>query len=371
MVYKAVKLVGGVESIIEPGDRVLVKPNLVTSVPEEITDPRVIKAVILLVEKANPGEVILGEGSLAGVDTEDVFSETGVRRIAEEMGVKLVDLKKAELVEVDVPGGEIFKKIRVPRIVIECDVAVNVPVLKTHVHTLLTLGLKNMKGVFPERERRIMHFTDINKGIADYVTVVKPDLTIVDAIVGLEGLGPHSDTGRPREIDMIVAGKDVVAVDAVCAKIVGVDPEEVLHIKYAARRGLGEIDLGRMEIRGERIEDVAIKDFEIPPPSLGALSPLPNVKIVDGSPCSACVWILPKVFKLLESDLKKIEKLTILVGPKARPPAEGEEGLIFVGNCLKGFGKEEGYVRGCPPFTGDVVERVRRLLVSHDESATR
>ncbi|MFB0544422.1 MAG: DUF362 domain-containing protein, partial [Asgard group archaeon] len=149
--------------------------------------------------------------------------------------------------------GYFFEKISLPRVVLESDVVVCVPVMKTHVSTEVTLGMKCMFGILPEQNKAQYHPT-LEEVIVDLVSVVPPTLTLVDGITGLEGKGPFH--GDPVDLNLIIAGDNVVSVDAVTSIVMGFDPVEIHHLKLAEEKGLGEIKPEKITLIGKNIEEV-------------------------------------------------------------------------------------------------------------------
>jgi uncharacterized protein (DUF362 family) len=139
----------------------------------------------------------------------------------------------------------------VPRIVTESAI-ISAAKLKTHMSTKVTLGMKNMFGLLPDKFKGKYHAKGISKVVVDINTVLKPALTVIDGFVGMEGKGPTD--GTPVKMDLIIAGKDVVATDATAARVMGFEPMEISHIRTAARKGLGNID--NIEIVGSKLDDV-------------------------------------------------------------------------------------------------------------------
>jgi uncharacterized protein (DUF362 family) len=139
----------------------------------------------------------------------------------------------------------------VPRIVTESAI-ISAAKLKTHASTKVTLGMKNMFGLLPDKFKGKYHARGISKVVVDINTVLKPALTLIDGFVGMEGKGPTD--GTPIKMDLIIAGKDVVATDATAARVMGFDPMEISHIRRAYEKGLGNIE--NIEIVGSKLEDV-------------------------------------------------------------------------------------------------------------------
>jgi len=260
-VKEAVNNVGGMRSVVHNGDLVLIKPNLVAprlSSTGTTTDLAITREVINEVKDAG-GNPIIGESpARREFDPETVFRVIGIREFAKKAGVKFIDLEKEERVATKVPGGVIFKEIKLPRVVVESDVLVAIPKMKMHCWTTVTLAMKNLWGLIPMVERTRGHFFGLDQGIVDVNKVVKQDLIVVDGIVGMDGDQAPS-RGRPVELGALVAGKDAVAVDLTCCNMMGVDPDNVKHLKIAIQQ------IGRPEaiqIIGE-IDDLK-RPFDIP-----------------------------------------------------------------------------------------------------------
>jgi uncharacterized protein (DUF362 family) len=197
-------------------------------------------------------------------DTLAAFQTMGITDIAKRWDVELVDLNSHDSLDLDVPDGLILDWVRVGRSVIEADVIINVPVLKTHRGTLLSACVKNMGvGCATREEKKRLHRLGINEALVDVYSLVRPSFNVVDAIVALEGDGPNLPPGKAKPLGLIIAGRDGVAVDAVCSAIIGLNPKKVEHLKLAHEQGLGNCDLNNIEIKGESLEKV-VTEFEIP-----------------------------------------------------------------------------------------------------------
>lgn len=268
-VRKAISLLGGLEGIIGRGDRVLVKPNMLSARrPEEGVDthPAVVRGVVELVQETG-AEVSIGD-SPGGTnrDLNHFWEICGYKEVSEATGAPLVSLER-ELQEVKVPGGVIHKTLHLPRIVLEVDALITVPKLKTHNLTLLTGAVKNLLGLIPGLgkvgfHKRCPRPDDLGEAIVDIFSLVKPRLAIMDAVVGMEGNGPVSD--KLRNVGVILAGPDSVALDTVAQAMIGLKPFDVPTTRAAAMRGLGTAGLREIELRGESLEEVAVEDFVLP-----------------------------------------------------------------------------------------------------------
>ena len=254
-VSNAVDLIGGLSSMVSEGDTVLIKPNFIREEPSftgTTTNIEVVRAVVKLVKEAKAFPVV-GEASGNQYDTEAIYENIGLR---ERLGdVKILDLDRDEIVNVKIEGAKALKEVGIAKTALEADFIISVPLLKTHMTTNTTIGMKNMMGTLPQREKWKMHMSGLHQALVDLNRIVKPDLVVVDGNVGMEGLGPT--IGRPVKMDLILAGRDVVAVDTVGSAVMGFKLEEVQHLVLAGKDGLGVNDLDKIEIRGEKIKDVA------------------------------------------------------------------------------------------------------------------
>ena len=271
-VGEAVSLIGGIDNIVKLGDKVLVKPNFTTAANPQtglVTDARVLEALINLAMDAGASEVTVGEGSAAN----DLSEINGLPEVLRRTGAKAVDINRisdSELVAVKIPNPLVLKEIHIPRIALESDVIINVPKLKV-AGFVTSLGIKNILGVLkgkgswsnpqtlsppfkPAGDKKVLHSygrstaEGFRKAVVDLNSVITSHLTVVDGIYGFEGGGEHG--GRPVRMNLIIAGKNVVAVDAVASAVMGFDPARIQYIRYAEEKRLGTGRLDRIEIRG-------------------------------------------------------------------------------------------------------------------------
>jgi uncharacterized protein (DUF362 family) len=170
---------------------------------------------------------------------------------------KFINLRKEkERVDLEMPNPEVLRRIRVPKIVADSAI-INSAKLKTHRQTGVTLGMKNMFGLLPDKFKAKYHAFNISKVVVDINSVLKPSLTVVDGFYGLEGPCPVS--GYPVKMNLITAGREVVAVDATACRVMGIDPFEIYHIRQAYEKEFGEMTQDRIQLVGNSIEEVARK----------------------------------------------------------------------------------------------------------------
>ena len=256
-VFKALDLID-YETAVAGWDRVLIKVNFITVKTWETgatTDPIVVEAIIKKLKNLRV-EVYVVESDATMTSADKAFKVTGMRDMCERNGVECLNLRyEKERVEIPVPDGETLKKITVPRIVTESAI-INAAKLKTHTSTGVSLGMKNMFGLLPDKFKSKYHFRGIGNVIVDINTILKPVVTVIDGFVAMEGRGPIG--GEPVQMGLVIAGKDPVATDSTACRVMGIDPHQIHHIRRAYEKGLGNID--DIEVVGERLENVT-RDF--------------------------------------------------------------------------------------------------------------
>jgi uncharacterized protein (DUF362 family) len=232
---------------------VLIKVNFIVEKTWDTgatTDPLVVEAIILKLKEL-PVRIVVVESDASITNADKAFEATGMKEMCIRNGVEWLNLRHVEdIVKLLIPNGETLKDITVPRLVTEAAV-ISAAKLKTHTATTVTLGMKNMFGLLPDKFKAKYHAKGISNVILDINSVLKPALTLVDGFIGMEGHGPTD--GSPWQMDLIIAGTDPVATDATCCRIMGIDPLQVKHIRRAAEKGIGQL---QAQIVGEKIETV-------------------------------------------------------------------------------------------------------------------
>jgi len=356
-VKKSLALIGGLDSLVSLGDRVLVKPNLIAPyhyTTGATTNPWVIRALCELAKEAGARKIIIADGAAVGHKTEEVFVATGLKELSAEIGVDLIDLKKSKTVYIGIPNGKIFRRLKIPEIVMEADVIINVPVIKTHDVFPATLGLKNMKGVIQEKDKKRFHKWGLAQSIVDLNKLVLPQVTILDGTVGMEGMGPTH--GTPVNLGVIISSFDTVAADSVAAAVMGINPLEIDYIKLAFEQGLGCADLSRIEVVGLAIEEVKrpfkrLKlDFEFYRKK--------GIEIYEKGACSGCRNTIEAVIASLKESKDRLDLLkgyTLIFGQNVKIPDRYEGKLVNIGLCTRKFREKGEYIPGCPPHPQDLV----------------
>ena len=233
------------------GKTVVLKPNLVDCIPGAAinTDPLLIVAAVQCFRRLGAKRVTVAEGPGHQRDTRLVLSATGLERHLDEQQIPFVDLNRDEVVKVRLRAD--YSRIRrlwLPRTVIEADFIVSMPKVKTHHWSGVTLSMKNMFGVVPGVKygwpKNLLHWRGIQQSIVDLVATVPVHFVIADAIVCMEGNGPLA--GTTRRLDRLVLSDDPVALDATCARLMGLRPERIPHISETAKF-LGNLSAERIE----------------------------------------------------------------------------------------------------------------------------
>ena len=256
-------LIGPASKIIPPKSRVLIKPNLTA---EEnlwekgiLTGPIFMQALVEEVQKANPAEVIIAEAIAIGLNTKKAFAANGYEEVAKATGARLLDLYDAEFEKIRTAEGGLLKSVRVSKEVLRADFFINAPVLKTHFCSTISVAMKNLKGTTPYAEKKRFHFLGLNQAVAELNAVLKPHLIVVDGLIAMEGDGPIM--GTPKNAGVLVMGRNLPAVDATCARLMGINPYKIGYLAKANGR-LGPIKDTLITQRGYNWRSVQT-DFQL------------------------------------------------------------------------------------------------------------
>lgn len=356
---------GGIEEALKfvltgvniPVDKkVIIKPNL-SQVPQRkgiTTNPEVMDALIsfLLRKGIVNTRIIVCESSIVGRDTKEALRGAGIDKVLAKHGVAFLDLKTIEMQRMTK-----ISDILLPDILQKRDeyYIINVPVMKTHAQTLVTLGLKNLKGFLPDTEKKNFHRTGLEKNIARLAKIVGPNLTIIDATYCTEGFGP-STLGKLKKVGLILAGEDPLATDIAACTVMGFDWEKVEHLRHAGEMGVGSTD-------AELVGEWECPKFELP--DLQGLYRYKKTIVYFSESCSGCFQALSDATRMLKGGrglfkgLKvMLRPLTIIVGRhEKKPTTQGK--VILCGNCTKNL--DDGtciFIPGCPPKPKEIVDKI-------------
>lgn len=296
-VQRAVKTcfdhLGGLERLVKKDQKVLIKPNLLSAKDPSraiTTHPSVVRAVVEEVQRLGAFP-ILGD-SPGGVDRgiKRVWENTKLLEVAGQTGAKLVAFESGGVYPKITPEGKTYY---IAKPVFDVDVIISLPKLKTHTLTLMTCAIKNMFGSIPgfrkgEYHKEAPKPKDFARVIVDIFSLTKPHLTLVDAIVCMEGDGPSS--GEPKYAGLLMASTDAVALDMVTAKIMGFREGEIDITTAAQEKGLGPRSFDQIETRGESFNTLPIPKFVLP--SNRFLKMIPDFLIKFVTPF---VWVRPAI----------------------------------------------------------------------------
>lgn len=250
------------------GKLVILKPNMVEVRGFEspiTTNPQILKAAIQLFDYLGAREVVVAEGPGHMRDTEYLLHQSGLGRVIDEMKVRFVDLNLDDIVAVkNLTAFNKLDDFYLPKTIVEADVIISLPKMKTHHWVGITCAMKNLFGVVPGRKygwpKNILHKKGIDRSIIDLQHMVKPAFAIVDGVIAMEGDGPIN--GTPIATKLIMMGDDLAAIDATAARLMSIDPNELPYIVLAGKV-VGNIEIEQIEIIGSSIE-AQRKPFEQP-----------------------------------------------------------------------------------------------------------
>jgi len=357
-VEEALNLIDGIQEIIKPGDLVLVNPSWVAPPVEReagcITAPEVARAVADIVQQMG-ARAVIAESSAIGVDSAKVIQQSGYQELI-KMGYEVVDLKSQKVhVDMAVEHGKVFESVECWELVQQADVIISVPKLKTHDQTEMTCAIKKLKGLLTDKAKKAMHQEGLFEGVIDLLSAAKPRLAVVDAIICQEGVGPVF--GKPVEMNLILAGKDLVAVDAVCAQLIGYRPQDILLTVNAAARGLGTMDAEQIDLVGEPLENVKrrfLRSVEDSPVEVEGFQ-----LIHDEATCTGCRnTVMSALIDMRNADqLMYLPGVTVLTGGASLPKDADPDSVVTVGLCMQD-NRSEHHVKGCPPNNALVVKAI-------------
>ena len=265
-VRRGLESLGGVDLVGRAGETVLLKPNLLTGAEPEravCTHPTVVEAVLELVHDAGAKAVIADSPAFGSA--AKVAEKAGIGEVARRFGVEVRAFHRP----VTVPGRtRVFEALTVDRLAVEADRIVNLPKLKAHRQLYYTGAVKNLFGCVPGKRKAWWHMKAgsyeryFPRMLVDNCYLLAPAVTIMDAVVGMEGDGPGR--GDPRPVGVVLASTDPVALDRVAVEVAGFDPDRVVTLAAAREMELGTPDLEAIEVVGAPLDEVRVEPFREP-----------------------------------------------------------------------------------------------------------
>ena len=393
-VRKAIALSGGLDHLPR-GAHVFIKPNIVfwtrtKQIPKwgVITTTRVVEDMVILLKEKGIDRITIGEGMVIMDPKDDklphhAFQSLGYDILKQRYGVNVMSLWDRPFRKMDIGDGI---SLNFNTDILESDFVVNLPVMKTHNQTVVSLGIKNLKGVIDMVSRKKCHSmdpaVDLNIMVSRLAEPMPPMLTLIDGIFTNER-GPGFD-GKIRRSNLLIASSDVLAADFVGAAALGHSPCDVPHLaKAAARKGL-PADLSTIVIEGEPLESIASRheyDFHYSDAPMNSLPlPMANMGIkgisyrkYDLSMCTYCSGINGLVLSAIRSAWKNQpwDDVEVLTG-KSMKPTPGMKKTILLGKCMYQVNKDHPDiqemipVKGCPPKPADIVKALHRAGIPVD-----
>jgi uncharacterized protein (DUF362 family) len=336
---------------------VFIKPNIGATSKDVNTDPNVVRGIIHYLQTIGIEKITIGEGA---VETEyessyHNFRFQGWDKLAAEEKVDLVDLNHTERTNVDFMGGG---KIGLPTIMLGKSY-INVAKMKTHMQTLVSLCVKNQKGILDSATRKMFHKFGLHEPIARLAQIVHPEFCVIDGYIAVEGNGP-GNWGILRKVGKLIAGDDMVEVDSACCGMMGIDPDEVEHLRILRH----DIFLPGLS----QFKDIAlVKPFKRPDYTFKMF----KTYLSPENACSACLSSVGKMTKLAKKSWLGVktftrkgllQRLDIVVGSPEDVPREHGY-LVFYGDCARNIAKRYPaypFIQGCPPVSKQALEQLSK-----------
>jgi len=362
MLKESVDAVGGMKSVIRKGDKVVVRVNACWAVKPDsgiASDPRVVEALMRVIRReTEPAEVVVADRSSIGADTAESFRVTGIGEAALRGGAdRILPLEQDQRVPVQVDRPMVlFRPVYLSKTMLEADVLIYLSKMKVHKLTQISMTLKMNQGSLDWYDAIRNHRADMHQKMIDMLKVIRPRLSLVDALWPMQGQGPGSPYPEDliKDFNVILAGRDPVAVDSVGAAIMGFDSRhDIPMLRGAEMAGLGVAGLDRIDVVGTPIQKVQ-RPFKRGNIHLIGLDP--RIEVYMGGACDGCLHFTRTgldVYLANPALLEAVEKITFIIGNDAEVPEKLDHHpprsyVFVVGDCT-GKHKDKGiFLPGCP-----------------------
>lgn len=360
---------GELDLTVVRGRSVLLKPNAGRVFPGGsgvVTHPEVVAAAIDAFSEAG-ARVMVGDSPIVGVRRFEALEASGIMAVAVQRRCPVIDLDQGPPVRVPLSHGRSVREIKLCSPVSRADLVVSIPVMKCHMHTGVSLAVKNMKGCLWRRSKVDLHMLpalddcsdkSLDVAIADLSEALLPQLSLIDGTVGMEGLGPSA--GKPKPLDVVVLAADAYAADAAACQLMGRAALDIAHLRLGAERGYGVVDLTQLAVSPPGWQRLS-EPFEPPPQNLTI--EFPNVLVLDRKSCSACqstmLLFLKRYAPRLFDYFPQNQPISVAIGKghDQLPP-----GTLCIGNCT-GRQRDRGvYVAGCPPVGSAILRTISQYF---------
>jgi len=361
MLKKAVDAVGGMKSVIKKGDKVVVRANACWAVKPDsgiASDPRVVEALMRLIrDETKPREVVVADRSSIGADTAESFRVTGVGEAALRGGAdRLLPLEQDQRVPVQVPQPMVlFQPVYLSKTMLEADVLIYLAKMKVHKLTQISLTLKMNQGSLDWYDALRNHRADMHQKMIDMLKVMRPHLSLVDALWPMQGQGPGSPYPEDliKDFNVIIAGKDPVAVDTVGSTIMGFDAKhDIPMLRGAEMAGLGVATLKQIDVVGTPIGKV---QHPFKRGNIHLIGLDPRIEVYMGGACDGCLHFTRTgldVYLANPALMEGVEKITFIIGNNAEVPEKLDhhppKSYVFVvGDCSSKYKNRGIFLPGC------------------------
>ncbi|MBN1997321.1 DUF362 domain-containing protein [candidate division KSB1 bacterium] len=358
--------------------RILIKPNIGrVAKPEQgyNTHPLAIAGLIETLKELPVSKIAIGESPIVGLDTFKAFERGGITEIANKYNVELIDFDAVSPIIKTIPNPRILKQTKICAPLFEYDCLISVPVAKTHMHTVVTLGIKNMKGCLYRHEKVRYHQLEyidkqypektLDSAISDLATILLPDLTVIDGYIGMEGLGPSG--GDAIKSDFCVASTHPFAADFYGCLLMGLDPLSVPHLRIISERMGFFMDVDSYRSPADYKEFIV--PYRLAPQDISI--DYKNIVVYDQESCSACLSTLMLFLRRFKDDMSPYflddGKFHIGIGKGIR---DAKEGTVRIGNCSRrnmNGNPKTIYVPGCPPVPTQIYKAITGVEPEENE----
>ena len=352
-IKRSTDALGGLSHFIKPGQSVFIKPNLTATqeaITGGVTDIDFVKKLLeLILEECEPGHIMVGENTGQGGQMARYFQSHGWDAMCEMYGAELVDFEQDEWGEYPLDHAMALDVLRLPKKVVEADVLISLGVLKNHDTVCVTGGIKNSFGLLSMLDRREIHrMKAIEQSLVDIARIRKPDLTLIDGRIGMEGIAGGSRFDHPRYANRIIAGDDAVAVDVVCAHVMEQNPR-VRYLQWCDEYGLGNANLDYVNFRGMSLEEAQVR-FMSPGEQIAEVTD-DRIHMHDLGACSRCISLTQGTLGRFSDPATITRQTDIVYGPGEWRIDEKDrkEVCILVGDCIQEKYRDLGtWIPGCP-----------------------
>ncbi len=326
-VKRGIDLLGGISCFAKPGEKIVLKPNLLAGDPPEkaVTTHPIVFKVIGEIFKSTGANIFYGDSPGIG-KPERIAHLAGIKKVADNLNIKFADFRNA--VKISYPDALLAKQLELAKGVVDADGIISIPKMKTHGFTRITGAVKNQFGCLPGLQKAEFHVKmpdiyDFSRVLVDINNFLKPRLYIMDGILAMQGNGPRG--GEPVEMKVLLFSNDPVALDSVFCKLIDLKPEFVPYMKFGRESGLGTDLYNEIAIVGDDIKGLINKSFEVtrkppsqfvsarsfPPFLKNLITPKPVIIYEQCVNCGSCIQQCPVLPKALYWSGRKKDKQPI------------------------------------------------------------